>query len=201
MKSFIVLLLCLCAFAIAFWSYSKSGTEEAFNTLISDEYIKKYEESFGENKEGFVSGQCPTTMIKKGNNIILYNPKMAKIPGVNPIVLSSLKDYEEYVKWQKASKLDCPILHLERVYDTQGEEKYEIRKSFMLDQPAGPLNHNLPIIQKRPSVSELLDASKSNNQPYNQNQFPSYDPYNQNVGILTQHDLDGPNPNTNLPLK
>ena len=46
--------------------------------------------------EGFVSNQCPTTLIKKGNQILLYNPKLAKVAGVNPIVLKSLKDYKEY---------------------------------------------------------------------------------------------------------
>ena len=62
--------------------------------------------------EGFVSGQCPTTIVKKGNQILLYNPDMAKIPGVNPIVLKDLKEYEEYVKWQRANKLGCPILRI-----------------------------------------------------------------------------------------
>ena len=72
-------------------------------------------------------------LIKRGNQIMLYNPKLAKIPGVNPIILSSLKDYEEYVKWQRASKVNCPILHLERMFDTQGNAKYEIKNSFLLD--------------------------------------------------------------------
>ena len=69
-------------------------------------------------------------MIKKGNQILLYNPKMAKIPGVNPIVLKSLKEYKDYIKWQRANKLNCPILHLERMYDTQGNENYEIKIVF-----------------------------------------------------------------------
>ena len=51
--------------------------------------------------EPFVSGQCPTTMIKNGEHIMVYNPKMAKIPGVNPILLDNLEDYKEYVNWQK----------------------------------------------------------------------------------------------------
>lgn len=151
-------------------------------------------------KEGFVSNQCPTTMIKKGNQIYLYNPKLAKIPGVNPIVLSSLKDYEEYVKWQRASKMSCPILHLERMYDTQGTEHYEIKPSFMLDQPSGPLNHDLPNVHKTPNMNELLNAHKDNNTPYNQNSFPAYDPYNQNLGIMTTLDAGPTNPNTNMKL-
>ena len=82
---------------------------------VVDNFENKYmnKELFSNGKEPFVSNQCPTTMIKKGNKILLYNPKLAKIPGVNPIVLKSLKEYEEYVKWQRASNINCPILHLE----------------------------------------------------------------------------------------
>jgi hypothetical protein len=132
--------------------------------------------------EPFVSGQCPTQLIKKGTQLLLYNPDLAKVPGVNPIVLKDLKEYEEYVKWQRASGLNCPILHLERIYDGQGNEKYEIKNSFMLDAPPGPLNHDLPKKYKTPNVSKLLNADKENNPPFNKNTFPGYDEYNQNIG-------------------
>lgn len=138
--------------------------------------------------EGFVSGQCPTTLIKKGNQILLYNPEMAKVPGVNPVVMKCLKDYEEYLKWQKASGLNCPILHLEEVFDTQGNAKYEIRDSFRLNAPVGPLNHELPNLHKTPCVQKLMDANKDHN-PYNQNMYNSFDPYNQDVGRVTDLDL------------
>ena len=144
--------------------------------------------------EGFVSNQCPTTLIKKGNQILLYNPKLAKVPGVNPIVFKTLKDYKEYIKWQRASKLNCPILHLEKMYDTQGNEQYEIKNSFMLDQPPGPLNHDLPYINKPPSLERLLNANQDNNLPYNNNSYPSYDAYNQNIGKRTDLDINGFNP-------
>ncbi len=68
----------------------------------------------GKTEEPFVSGNCPTTMIKKGDKIMLYNPELAKIPGVNPLMMDSLKDYKEYVKWQRASGLKCPVLHLRK---------------------------------------------------------------------------------------
>lgn len=172
---------------------------------FESKYLSKNKgEKKGKNeneKEGFISNQCPTTMIKKGNQIYLYNPKLAKVPGVNPIVLSSLKEYEDYVKWQRASNIDCPILHLERMYDTQGFEQYEIKPSFMLDQPNGPLNHDLPVMHKTPNVNEILNAHLDNNLPYNKNQYPAFDPYNQNVGVMTIHDLDGSNPNTKLPIE
>ena len=174
------------------------------NNINKEQFIDKYLNKkylTQDNKEGFVSNQCPTTMIKKGNQIILYNPKLAKVPGVNPIILPSLEDYKEYVKWQRASNINCPILHLERMYDTQGNENYEIKQSFMLDQPSGPLNHDLPTMNKTPNMDQLLNAHYDTNVPYNQNSFPAFDPYNQNVGTMTQHDSQGPNPQLNLSFR
>lgn len=185
--SVIVILFCI-------YQVNQKTTYESFNS----EYLNKNIENMSSNKEGFVSNQCPTTMIKKGNQIYLYNPKLAKIPGVNPIVLNSLKDYEEYVKWQRASKINCPILHLERMYDTQGVEQYEIKQSFMLDQPSGPLNHDLPHINKTPNMNELLNAHQDNNNPYNNNSFPAFDPYNQNLGTMTKLDVGPNNPDINM---
>ena len=131
--------------------------------------------------EGFVSGQCPTTLIKKGNQILLYNPEMAKVPGVNPIQLSSLKDYEKYLKWQRANGLDCPILHLEQVFDTQGNAQYEVRNSFLQNEPVGPLNHDLPNLHKPPCPQDTINASLDNS-PFNRNMIPPIDPQNQDIG-------------------
>jgi hypothetical protein len=147
----------------------------------------------GKIEEPFVSGNCPTTMIKKGDKIMLYNPELAKIPGVNPLIMDSLKDYKAYVKWQRASGLKCPILHLEKAYDAQGNEQYEIKRSFAGDEQDftnDVLNHNLPVIQKEPKMEFMLDAQSQNNPVYNQKQFPAYDPYNQNVGRTTKLDLE-----------
>ena len=131
--------------------------------------------------EGFVSGKCPTTLIKKGNQYLLYNPEMAKVPGVNPIHLSSLKDYEKYLKWQRASGLKCPILHLEQVFDTQGNAQYEVRNSFLTNEPISPLNHDLPNLNKPPCAQDVIDASLENS-PFNQNMIPPFDPQNQEIG-------------------
>ena len=83
--------------------------------------------------EPFVSGKCPTTLIKDGNQYFIYDPSMAKVPGVNPIPFKNLDEYKEYIEWQRRSELQCPILHLEKVYNAQGSQMYEIRQNF-LDQ-------------------------------------------------------------------
>jgi hypothetical protein len=137
-------------------------------------------------KEGFTSGQCPSIMIKRDDQILLYNPKYMKIPGVNPIVLKNLKEYDEYLKWQRANKLNCPILHLEQMYNTQGLEQYEIKQSFKSNTPVGPLNHDIPIIHKTPDINNMLE--QSNNSMYNSEFNSPYDPYNQEIGTYTGKD-------------
>ncbi len=87
--------------------------------------------------ESFVSGKCPTTLIKDGEYMYLYDPSMAKVPGVNPIRLKSLDEYKEFVEWQRKSQLQCPILHLERVYTADGTAMYEIRQNFLESEECG----------------------------------------------------------------
>lgn len=132
-------------------------------------------------KETFVSGQCPTTMIKNGENIMIYNPKLAKIPGVNPIILNNLEDYKEYVRWQRKNNLDCPILHLEKVFDVQGSENYEIKSSYDMDIVNPGLNHSMPVIETSANHSKILDASRDSS-VFNKHFLPGFDPDNQMVG-------------------
>lgn len=133
--------------------------------------------------EPFVSGQCPTTLIKDGNEFLVYNPDYAGVPGVNPIKMGSLDDYKEYVEWQKANKLNCPILHLEKVFDTQGSPMYEIRPDFDQSLNIGGMNHNLPIVPASPNIQRMLDNS-IDRPPFNSNQYDAYDKDNQNIGLL-----------------
>lgn len=83
--------------------------------------------------ETFVSGKCPTTLIKDGHHFFAYDPSMAKVPGVNPIQFKDIEEYKEYIEWQRKSNLNCPILHLEKVFTAEGTQMYEIRQNF-LDQ-------------------------------------------------------------------
>lgn len=133
-------------------------------------------------KESFVSGQCPTTIIKDGQKFLLYNPEMDHVPGVNPIQLNSLNEYKEYIEWQRANKLQCPILHLEKVFDTQGAPMYEIRPSFVTELNVGGMNHNLPVVKNNANVKQTMDAALES-PPYNCNQYESYDKDNQNIGV------------------
>lgn len=136
--------------------------------------------------ESFISTECPSTMIKDGNKILLYNPKYPRVPGVNPIQLDSLEDYDEYVEWQRANNLTCPILHLEKVFDAQGEEQYQVKNSFDSNGTGG-LNHSIPNVRHTPcqnmtmDMGQIIDASLDD-PPYNSNQYPGYDESDQDVG-------------------
>ena len=49
-------------------------------------------------KEGFKSKEnCPNILIQQGEEVYLYNSKLAKIPGVNPVKFNNLEDYVEFL--------------------------------------------------------------------------------------------------------
>lgn len=175
-KNIKFLIYCLILFIILFMIYCSCNQEP-----------KAY--------EGFVSTQCPSTMIKKGDQILLYDPQKLKVPGVNPVVLKSLKEYEEYLKWQRASGINCPILHLEQVFNTQGDAQYEIRNSFMTNEPITALNHELPNLRGPPCMERLMNIN-TENKPFNQNMYPPFpsDPQNQEIGKMTENVLSAEPP-------
>jgi hypothetical protein len=115
-------------------------------------YTFAYKENFG--------NECPTTLIKDGNKILLYNPTLAKIPGVNPIQMNELDDYEEYIHWQRTNNVRCPILYLDKNANTSQSKMYEINSSDSMnsnDTNYGTLNHNLPSMNYTvPSINENL---------------------------------------------
>ena len=45
------------------------------------------------------TSRCPNILIQHGSEIFLYNSKVEKVPGVNPIRFKSLDDYSEFMEW------------------------------------------------------------------------------------------------------
>jgi hypothetical protein len=84
-------------------------------------------EGFGNDKGG--SKRCPNILIQKGTSFYLYNSKLAKIPGVNPLQFNSLDDYIEFTDWQRSQGIRCPILYLQESYDAQGNPVLNARPS------------------------------------------------------------------------
>lgn len=135
--------------------------------------------------EGFsLSNQCPNILIQKGNDIYLYNSKLAKIPGRNPIRFNNLDDYIQYLRWERSQNIRCPVLFLQHTYDAQGNDVYKQRESIFELNGGDP-----PISTFGPGNGDsmLLNATR-NNPPFNKNLFPGFDPENQYVGLFTPLD-------------
>ena len=132
-----------------------------------------------------LSNECPNILIQKGKHIHLFNSRLAKIPGVNPIKFNNLEDYVEYTKWQRSQNIHCPILFLQHSYDAQGSVVYKKRPSPTDLQ--GGLPPNSILGQELAPTSKLFDANH-NDPPYNKNSYPGFDPLNQYIGLNTPLD-------------
>ena len=109
--------------------------------------------------------KCPNVLLQKGNKFYLHNTKVAKVPGVNPLLFDSLEDYTEFLDWQRSQGIKCPVLYLRESYDAQGNRIYNVRPS-----PTN-LKGGLPsLILNIPSLkpTKLIDAGR-NDPPYNKN--------------------------------
>lgn len=135
-------------------------------------------------KEGFGldNNRCPNILVQKGNRLYLYNTKIAKVPGVNPIEFENLEDYVEFMEWQRSQKIKCPVLYLQHSYDAQGNSGYKIRPG------ATNLHGGLPPTILGPEVdTKLVDATR-NDPPYNQNSVPGFDASSYYIGKTTPLD-------------
>lgn len=84
--------------------------------------------------------ECYDLLVKKGNYIFLYNSKLAYVPGVNPIQFNNLEEYTEYIQWERAKGINCPVLFLQHEYDAQNNSNYKLRPS--IENQQGGLNAN-----------------------------------------------------------
>lgn len=132
-------------------------------------------------KEGFNTNRCPNLLIQKGSEFYLHNSKLAKVPGVNPIKFSNLEEYVDFINWQRSQGIRCPILHLQKVYDTQGNESYKVNGESDLTQ------YELPSEKVEPPQDLLIDATRTD-PPYNMNNYPGFDPKDQYIGLNTPLD-------------
>ena len=124
---------------------------------------------------------CPNLLIQVDNKLKLLNKNKALVPGVNPIYFNNLEEYIEFVEWQQAKGMKCPILYFQQTYTTQGDKKYRLLPD-PVEKNAG-LPTNPPKAQKR----QLYDAGRDD-PPYNRNQYAGSDPQDQNIGVYTPLD-------------
>jgi len=140
--------------------------------------------------------RCPNMLFQRGSDFFLFNSKLAKVPGVNPLQFKNLEEYVEFTEWQRRQGIKCPELYVQEAYDTQGNVVYKARPSPTnmrgglpnLILNSNPTTYNDYDITLTPSdESKLLDAGHDD-KPYNENSFPGFDGQNQYIGLDTPLD-------------
>ena len=127
-------------------------------------YMKASDKNFA---EGFTNNnikRCPNLLIQKDNKFYLYNSKVAKVPGVNPVEFDNLEDYTEFLDWQRSQGIRCPVLYLQHTYDAQGNPVYKVRPS--VSEPQGGLppsiaSYSGDVINENPLMTPPSIASSS----------------------------------------
>jgi hypothetical protein len=161
----------------------------------------EYLEGLTNNNNSANSGiRCPNLLIQKGSRFYLYNSKVAKVPGVNPVEFDNLEDYTEFLDWQHSQGIRCPVLYLQETYDAQGNPVYKARPSVSEPQAGLPpsiasstgdvINESSlgdPNALAYPNPTLLVDATR-NDPPYNKNSYPAYDESSYYVGTTTPLD-------------
>jgi hypothetical protein len=131
-----------------------------------------------------LQNRCPNILIQKGSEFYLYNSRLAKVPGVNPLKFNNLEEYTEFIQWQRSQGIRCPVLYLQESYDSQGNAVYKARPSPTNLQGGLP---DLMVGDEHPPQTMLFDAGRDD-PPYNMNNYPGFDPLNQYVGLDTPLD-------------
>lgn len=167
-------------------------------------YMKASDKNFAEGFTNNTIKRCPNLLIQKDNKFYLYNSKVAKVPGVNPVEFDNLEDYTEFLDWQRSQGIRCPVLYLQQTYDAQGNPVYKVRPS--VSEPQGGLPPSIAsssgdIIYEDPLMTDdisqkllypnptlLVDATR-NDPPYNTNSYPAYDETSYYIGTTTPLDV------------
>ena len=159
-----------------------------------------YLEGLKNNENNNNGVRCPNLLIQKGSRFYLYNSKVAKVPGVNPIEFENLEDYTEFLDWQRSQNIRCPVLYLQETYDAQGNPVYKVRPS--VSEPQAGLPPSIassigdiisestlgdPNALAYPNPTLLVDSTR-NDPPYNKNSYPAYDESSYYIGTTTPLD-------------
>jgi len=150
---------------------STEGTTEGFDATAAASSI--------------TNDRCPNILVQHGSEIFLYNSKVEKVPGVNPIRFKSLDDYSEFMEWLQGRGIRCPVLFLQYSYDAQGNAVYKMRPSPTDLQ--GGLSPNVPYSPAPTALVQMMDASRDN-PPFNNQMYDGFDPLNFNMGDYTSQD-------------
>ncbi len=199
----VVIILFLIGAYITYNTPSKAVLPEGFVNIEPNAQLSRTKTKTNtKNKEGFDNAnangngetrnfdsintdRCPNILIQHGNEIFLYNSKVEKVPGVNPIRFKNLEDYSEFMDWLQGRGIRCPVLFLQFSYDSQGNAVYKMRPSPTDLQ--GGLSPNVPYSPAPAALVQIMDASRDN-PPFNNQMYDGYDPLNFNIGDYTSQD-------------
>ena len=102
---------------------------------------------------------------------------------ITPIKFNNLDEYVEFMKWQRQVGIKCPVLYLQHTYDAQNNLGWRPLND-PLEPNAGMLTGPMPGTDQE---TLLYDANRLD-PPYNEADFPAYDPQNQYIGDTTPLD-------------
>lgn len=168
-------------FLVGLYFYIKENELNSLNDVNGLNELNKYEGFMGSSSTN--KYKCPDMLIQKDSKIYLYNSKLAKVPGVNPVEFDNLEDYVEFLDWQRSQGVRCPVLYLQMTYDAQGNSVYRARPS--VTEPQAGIPPNFPVY---PNPTLLVDSTR-NDPPYNINSYPAYDQSSFYVGTTTPLDM------------
>jgi len=201
-----IVLFIIITFLAGIYFCAKPGNK---NSLDGIEGFTDDQQSFTDDQQSFTDGQqsftnqkvkpnearCPNMLIQKGSRIYLYDSKIAKVPGVNPVEFENLEDYVEFLDWQRSQGIHCPVLFLQQGYDAQGNETYKVRPNILNPQggipPVAATSISKQNTQQTPvgySNRTLLVDATHNDQPYNKENYPGFDATPYYVGMETPLD-------------
>ena len=139
-----------------------------FTLTYSSETVQ---EAFEGNSKSLDNVRCPNILVQNGSKLYLYNNKIAKIPGVNPIQFNNLEEYVEFTEWQRSQGIRCPILFLQHTNDPQGKSVYKIRPSPTDLKGGLPPSSTFKVLN---DVNEHLNSPSSLDMELGS--YPSFDP-------------------------
>lgn len=140
--------------------------------LIASVFVIDKREPMQTQMESSTRVKCPKVLIKKGEQLILYDESNNEIQN-----FASLDEYIDYLKNERARGISCPVLFLQKENDTQGNDVYRIRPGIFDQQGGmGPVN-----------ITPIIDANRKS-KIYNVNNYPGFDPLGLQIGVYSQLD-------------
>lgn len=140
---------------------------------------------------------CPSALIKRGQEYHLYLGNVPEQPGTNPLVFKDLGEYDAYLETQRAKGINCPVLFVQEEFNAQNEPVYRVQQDGVpsLSQSAQGWTKSILNPTSQSIFAERKDATRAN-PPYNKDNYAGFDPYGLYVGRKTDLDTLAETPET-----